>query len=71
MVKSAILTRKHIFRVGQNHAYTQYMTEFIGDLPAKNTVSTQYMYGSGQPYINVSSLPFLPAYLSCKIACLV
>ena len=41
-------------RVGQNRIYVYTYTVFdriSGDFPAKNTVCTPYVYGSGQPYI--------------------
>jgi hypothetical protein len=45
----------HIYRVGQICVYALYMTVLymhckFGDFPAKNTVCTPYIYGSGQPY---------------------
>jgi len=40
-------------RVGQNRIYTPYIytvyDRIFGDFPAKNTVYTSYIYGSGQP----------------------
>jgi len=44
-----ILVFNHIFRVGQNRIYTPY-DRILLDFPAKNTVYTPYIYGSGQPY---------------------
>jgi len=32
-------------------ARTVYIHRIFGDFPAKNTVYTPYIYGSGQPYI--------------------
>jgi len=47
-------TERHacICRVDQNRIHTPY-TEYdriLGDFPAKNTVYTPYIYGSGQRY---------------------
>jgi len=39
----------HKNRVGQNRIYTPY-DRIFDDFPAKNTVYTPYIYGSGQPY---------------------
>jgi len=40
-------------RVGQNRIFTMYMNRIFGDFPAKITVYTSYIYGSGLPYVCV------------------
>ena len=42
-----------VIRVGQNRIYNIYTVydRIYGNFPAKNTVYTLYIYGSGQPYL--------------------
>jgi len=40
-----------VCRVGQNRIHNTIYDCIFGDFPAKNTVYTPYIYGSGQPYL--------------------
>ena len=52
-----------IIRVGQNRIpiYAVY-DRILGGFPAKNTVYTPYMYGSGQLYVLCMALPFKTSF---------
>jgi hypothetical protein len=48
--------------------YTLY-DRIFGDFPAKNTVYTPYIYGSGQPYTqNLGCVEVLNEAAKCRIA---
>jgi hypothetical protein len=48
----------HICRVGQN-LYIHHIRPYFWWLPAKNTVHTPYIYGSGQPHTLLNQMQIL------------